>query len=65
MVDNLTNNILSYELLGRVMDNCATPRECSQVLRNILHNPKISECITIALHAKFLTINSNSTYETI
>ena len=64
MADNLTNNI-SYELLGRVMDNCATPHECNQVLRNILHNPKMTECITIALHAKFLTINSNSTYETI
>lgn len=64
MADNLTNNI-SYELLGRVMDNCATPRECSQVLRNILHNPKMTECITIALHAKFLISNSNSTYETI
>lgn len=64
MADNLTNNI-SYELLGRVMDSCATPRECSQVVRNILHNPKITECITIALHAKFLTINSNSTYEII
>lgn len=64
MADNLTNNI-SYELLGRVMDNCATPRECNQVLRNILHNPKMKECITIALHAKVLTINSNSTYETI
>lgn len=64
MADNLTNNI-SYELLGRVMDNCATPRECSQVLRNILHNPNMTECITIALHAKFLTINSNSTYEII
>lgn len=64
MADNLTNNI-SYESLGRVMDSCATPRECSQVVRNILHNPKITECITIALHAKFLTINSNSTYEII
>lgn len=64
MADNLTNNI-SYELLSRVMDNCATPRECSQVLRNILHNPKMTECITIALHAKFLISNSNSTYETI
>ena len=64
MADNLTNNI-SYELLGRIMDNCATPRECSQVVRNILHNTKMTECITIALHAKFLTINFNSTYETI
>lgn len=64
MANNLTNNI-SYELLGRVMDNCATPRECNQVLRNILHNPKMTECITIALHAKFLISNSNSTYETI
>ena len=64
MADNLTDNI-SYELLGRVMDSCATPRECHQVLRNILHNPKMKECITIALHAKVLTINSNSTYETI
>ena len=64
MANNLTDNI-SYELLGRVIDSCATPRECNQVLRNILHNPKMTECITIALHAKFLTINSNSTYETI
>lgn len=64
MADNLTDNI-SYELLGRVMDSCATPRECNQVLRNILYNPKMTECITIALHAKFLISNSNSTYETI
>lgn len=64
MADNLTDNI-SYELLGRVMDSCATPRECNQVLRNILHNTKMAECITIALHAKFLISNSNSTYETI
>lgn len=64
MADNQTDNI-SYELLGRVIDSCATPRECNQVLQNILHNPKMKECITIALHAKVLTINSNSTYETI
>lgn len=64
MADDLTNNI-SYELLGRVIDSCATPRECNQVLQNILHNPKMTECITIALHAKFLISNSNSTYETI
>lgn len=64
MTDNQMDNI-SYELLGRVIDSCATPRECNQVLQNILHNPKMTECITIALHAKFLTSNSNSTYETI
>lgn len=64
MADNQTDNI-SYELLGRVIDSCATPREYNQVLRNILHNPKMTECITIALHAKFLISNSNSTYETI
>lgn len=64
MADNQTDNI-SYELLGRVIDSCATPRECNQVLQNILHNPKMTECITIALHAKFLISNSNSTYETI
>ena len=64
MTDNQMDNI-SYELLGRVIDSCATTRECNQVLQNILHNPKMTECITIALHAKFLTSNSNSTYETI
>lgn len=52
---NKQKNYISYELLGRVIDGCATHHECLQALTNIMHNPYLAECLSVATRAKILT----------
>lgn len=58
-------NDISYELLGRVIDGCALRHECNHVLTQMVHSPKLAECMAVALKAKVLTDHFYNQYETI